>query len=189
MEPSDVALLVVLGSADSGPASVEEIVGVARMLAPQDWHPTADTIRLCAERAILKGLLQPVRCNGDITHVALETTPAGRAAIVDLLRQPIGPSCGGYIRACMSAKLCFLHHLPPAERRGDGEKLARLYRDAIRRLRRLKRLPPPVGSAWCEVRHEIVRMESELAFLDGMRRRYPGEGTFSDSPWNGTQRP
>jgi len=189
MEPSDVALLVVLGSADSGPASVEEIVGVARMMAPQDWHPTADTIRLCAERAILKGLLQPVRCNGDIAHVALETTPAGRAAIVELLRQPIGPSCGGYIRACMSAKLCFLHHLPVAERQCDGEKLARLYRDAIRRLRRLKRSPPLVGSAWGEVRHEIVRMESELAFLDGMRHRHPGEAKLGDGPRNGMQRP
>ena len=188
MEPSDVALLVVLGSADSGPASIDEIVGVARMLAPQDWQPTADTIRLCAERAIIKGLLQPVHCNGATTNVALETTSAGRATIVDLLRRPIGPSCGGYIRACMSAKLCFLHHLPPPERQCDGEKLARLYRDAIRSLRRLKRSPPLAGSAWCEVRHEIVRMESELAWLDGMRR-YPAEDQRNDTTRNGDHKP
>ncbi|MFO1112428.1 MAG: hypothetical protein U1E38_02825 [Rhodospirillales bacterium] len=184
MEPSDVALLVVLGSADSGPASLEEIVGVARMLAPQDWQPTADTIRLCAERAILKGLLQPVHCTGATANIALETTSAGKAAIIELLRQPIGPSCGGYIRACMSAKLCFLHHLPPPERQCDGARLARLYRDAIRRLRRLRRTPPLAGSAWGEVRHEIVRMESELAWLDGMRR-YPGDEPPHDAARHG----
>jgi Putative AphA-like transcriptional regulator len=182
MRPSDVALLVVLGTADSGRASIEDIVGVARMLAPQDWQPTADAIRLCAERAILEGLLQPVPDNGAKTDGALETTTVGRVAIVELLRQPIGPSCGEMIRACMSAKLCFLHHLPLPERGEHGENLARLYRDAVEQLRRLQRLPRPLaGSASCTVRHEIVRMESELAWLDGMRRCCPGNRALDDT--------
>ena len=60
MEPSDLALLVVLGTADSGPTSLEEIAGVARLLAPMDWQPTTDTIEACVERAIVNsGYLRP----------------------------------------------------------------------------------------------------------------------------------
>jgi Putative AphA-like transcriptional regulator len=123
----------------------------------------------CVERAIVKGLLQPVDTNGAGTRIALETTSAGQIAIVELLRRPIARSTGGFIRACMTAKLCFLHHLPLPERGAQGENLARLYRDAIKLLLRLQRLPRPLAaSALHDLRHEIVCMESALVWLDGM---------------------
>jgi Putative AphA-like transcriptional regulator len=182
MKPSDVALLVVLGTADSGPVSLEEMIGAARMLAPRDWRPTADTVRSCAERAILRGHLRPVHGDGAGTDTAFETTAAGRAVIVELLRQPIGPSCSSSIRACMSAKLCFLHHLPQEERPAHGETLAQLYRDAIENLRRSRRLSHASAEvAGCAVSHEIVRMESELAWLDAMRRCQAGNGRLVGS--------
>jgi putative AphA-like transcriptional regulator len=169
MEPADLALLVVLGTADAGPASLEDIAEVARLLAPMDWQPTTDTIRACVERAIAQGLLQPVDSNEADIRTALETTSAGQATIVELLRRPIAQTSGGFIRACMSAKLCFLHHLPLPQRGTESETLAQLYRDAVRLIRRLQRLPRPLaGAALHDLRHEIVCMESELAWLDGM---------------------
>lgn len=169
MEPSDLALLVVLGTADAGPASLEDIAEVARSLAPLDWQPTADTMAACAERALVKGLVRPVGESRGDSGMALETTSSGRAVIVELLHRPIARTSGGFIRACMSAKLCYLHHLSPPERTAESETLAQLYRDAIRLLGRLQRLPRPLaGSALHDLRCEIVCLESELAWLDGM---------------------
>lgn len=176
MKPSDVTLLVVLGTADSGPASLEELVEAARLLAPQDWKPTAETIRLCSEQAVVDGLLQAVP--GDrATGSVLRATAAGRAAILDLLRQPIDESCGGLTGACMSAKVWFLHHLPVAERGRSSQCLSLLYQLAIKQLRRIDRswLPTP-ESATAAFRHEVMRMESELYWIDVMRRACSGSG-------------
>ncbi len=175
MKPSDVTLLVVLGTADSGPASLEELVEAARLLAPQDWQPTPETIRLCSEQAVADGLLQAVP--GDRASGVLKTTAAGRAAIRDLLRQPIDASCGELTGACMSAKVCFLHHLPVAERGSSSQSLSLLYQLAIKQLRRVDRywLPTP-ESATATFRHEVMRMESELCWIDVMRRACSGSG-------------
>jgi hypothetical protein len=181
MKPSDLALLVVLGTANSGPASMEEIIEAARMLAPKDWQPSAEAMRLCAEHAVEGGLLRAARGEATPSGGALETTAAGRAAIVDLLREPIDASCGGLTGACMSAKLCFLHHLPLAERGKSSESLARLYQAGIERLRRLDQSPfPGPELARFTIRHEIIRMESELRWLDAMRRARTGDGRNAD---------
>lgn len=182
MKPSDLALLVVLGTADSGPASMEELIGAASMLAPRDWQPTTEAMRLCAEQAVEAGLLRVSQGEGTLTDDALETTAAGRAAIVDLLREPIDASCDGLTGACMSAKLCFLHHLPLAERGEGRESLARLYESGIERLRRLDQssFPAPEFARFA-VRHEIIRMESELRWLDAMRRARTKDGRSGDA--------
>lgn len=179
MKPSDVTLLVVLGTADSGPVSVEELVEAARLLAPQDWQPTAETIRLCSEQAVADGLLQAAP--GDQTPSGvLTTTAAGRAVILDLLRQPIDASCGRLTGACMSAKVCFLHHLPMAERGRSSQSLGLLYQSAINQLRRVD--PPWLPRTECATvafRHEVMRMESEFCWLDAMRRACSASGLSS----------
>jgi hypothetical protein len=170
-----VVLLAVLAAADNGPASLEDVAEVARLLAPStDWQPTTETIGTCVERAIDRGLLRPVERGCADDRMVVETTSAGRTVIVELLRQPIGRSSGGYMRACMSVKLCFLHYLPSTERSAQSDQLAELYREAIEPLRRLQhQLRPPAGAALLDLRYEMVCMESELAWLDGMRRWPP----------------
>lgn len=166
MEPSDLVLLVVLGTAGRAPTSLKEVAATARLLAPQDWQPTADTICGAVRRALADDL---VTMSGTGAATTLKTTPLGRLCLVDLLRKPIPRSTGGFIRTCMSVKLSFLDVLPQPERGAHADELAHLYRDAIAVLRRLERLPRPfAGPALDEMRHEIVRMESELTWLDGM---------------------
>ena len=170
-----MVLLVVLAIADNGRVSLDDVTEVARLLAPStDWQPTAETIGACVERAIARGLLRPVESSCPDNRMTLETTSAGRMVIVDLLRRPIARSSGGYMRACMSIKLCFLHYLPSTERSAQSDQLAQLYREAIEPLRWLQHLlRPPAGVALHDLRYEMVCMESELAWLDGMRRWPP----------------
>ena len=52
LEPSDLALLIVLGTADRNPVSLAEIASTAKLLAPQDWQPTTETIGAAVERAL-----------------------------------------------------------------------------------------------------------------------------------------
>ena len=161
MEPSDLALLVVLGTADAGSASLKDITEAARSLAPMDWQPTAETMRACVARALVKGLLQPVDGSGGDAGSALATSAAGRAVIVELLRRPIARTNGGFIRACMSAKLCFLHHLPPTERRRE--------RDPKVAVPRRHQAPPPVAAAAAPARRRSVARPSSRDRLPGIR--------------------
>lgn len=168
MHPSDLAMLVVLGTAHGYPASPEAVATAARQLAPQDWQPTGDIIGSAIERAIARGLVTGGR-EPDAATAAVQTTPLGHLRIVDLLRKPIPRSTGGFVRACATAKLCFLHHLPQTERSDHAEQLAELYRGAMALLLRMKQLPRPLaGSVLEDLRFELIRMESELAWLDGL---------------------
>ena len=168
MQPSDLALLVVLGSACGCPASPEVIAGSAKQLAPQDWQPTTDTVGAAIERAIAIGLVTvDDDAKADIT--AVRTTPLGRLEMIDLLCKPIPYSTGGFVRACMTAKLRFLHHLPKPERTDHAKDLAQLYRDAIEVLGRVRQLPRPLaGPVLDHLRNQMGCMESELAWLDSM---------------------
>ena len=173
LEPSDLALLIVLGTADRNPVSLAEIASTAKLLAPQDWQPTTETIGAAVERA-LTGRLVALGGEGAISGTGVETTSLGRSRIVDLLFKPIPGSTGGFLRACMAAKLHFLHHVPHPKRSNHAEELAQLYRDAIAFMRRIQQLPRPLaGSALDDLREEMFRMESELAWLDGMAAWQP----------------
>lgn len=173
MDPSDVALLFILGSADPGPARFEDICAAARYVAPQDWQPTSEVIRASAERAIRDGLLFLCRTEG-VGADALETTRLGRAMILALLRKPIPGGGGSFPRTCMTVKLCFLHLLPPPARTAEGAALDGLYRSALDVVRRLQELPPALGGpARVDLRAERVRLESELAWLEAVSRWQP----------------
>lgn len=171
LQPADLVLLVVLGTAGRAPVPLRELAAAARLLAPQDWQPTTETICNAVRRALAGGL---ATIRGETSAPRLEATPLGRVRLAELLRRPIPRPTGGFVRACMSAKLCFLDHLPQPERGDLAEELASLYRDAIEVLRRLRRLPRPLaGPALDELRHEILRLESDLAWLDGMTVWHP----------------
>jgi hypothetical protein len=93
----------------------------------------------------------------------------GRRQIARILRIPMATSIGAFVRACMSAKMCFLHYLPPTERRLQAEELAQHYRDAIAQMRRLQRLPlRRAGTGACDLHQEIVCMESEVVWLEAI---------------------
>jgi hypothetical protein len=167
MDPGDVALLVVLGTAEGSSATMEEVAGTARLLAPQDWQPTSEVLTSCISRALSADLL--TTDSREEANPRLHTTDAGRKCIGDLLRKSIPPGTGGFTRTCMSVKLCFLHHLPALERSEQMRDLMYFYQQelAVRvRLKRLQRPAATTSARW--VCHEIERLESELAWLQGM---------------------
>lgn len=88
MDTSDVALLIVLGTADADATSFENIVSAARLIGPVDWQSTTDGIRGAVERALCDGLVVAI----DDAHgvaPALRTTGRGRREAAVLLRQPM----------------------------------------------------------------------------------------------------
>ncbi|MGF1639786.1 MAG: hypothetical protein ACFCUO_02435 [Rhodospirillales bacterium] len=179
MEPSDVTLLIALGTAGRAPASFADIVAAAKEVAPADWQPTVDTLRATVERAIMDGLIAPRSHDAD-RQTVLSTTPSGRLRIVALLRKPIPRASGGFVRTCMSAKLWSLDHLPPPERGDHVRGLRRLYRDAIDELDRLRRLPAALaGSAAAHLGGDIARLEGDLAWLDAMAA-WPSRGLAAE---------
>jgi hypothetical protein len=170
LSPRDLALLVVLGTAGRAPAPLEDIVAAAKSLAPRDWQPTRETIGGAVARALGEGSL---RLSGTGLETVVTTSPHGRSRLADLLRQPIPRWTGGFARACMSAKLSFLDALAQPERGDRAEDLALLYRDAIETLARLASLPGPLaGPAASVLRHERMRMDCELVWLDAMTLRH-----------------
>jgi hypothetical protein len=173
MDPADVALLFILGSAEPAPARFEDICAAARYVAPQDWQPTSEVMRASTERAIRDGLLFLCSGEGDAAD-ALETTRLGRTMILTLLRKPIPGGGGSFPRTCMTVKLCFLHLLPPPARHAEAATLEALYRSAVDIVRRLQGLPPALGgAARADLRAERVRLESELAWLEALSRCQP----------------
>jgi hypothetical protein len=173
MDPSDVALLFILGTADAAPARFDDICAAARYVAPDDWQPTSEVMRASVERAVGDGLL--FLCSDEATGVQmLETTLLGRSAILGLLRKPIPAGAGGFARTCMTVKLCFLHHLPPLARQAESAALEALYLSAVGIVRSLQQLPPSLGGpAEANLRAERVRLESELAWLEAVRAWRP----------------
>jgi hypothetical protein len=173
MDPADVASLLVLGSAEGEACAFEEICRIARLIAPHDWQPTTEVMVAAADRALRYGLAV-LNEDGDTGTPALKTTERGRDAIFALLRKPIPTGDGSFMRACMSAQLCFLHLLPPPDRSAKAAALAVLYADAIAFVRRLQQLPPSLaGSALQDLRAERMRLESELAWVEGMTAWQP----------------
>jgi hypothetical protein len=173
MNSCDVALLLILGTAEGGATRFEDICTTARYVAPQDWQPTSEVMRTAAERAIRDGLVVLLTDRGSGTEV-LETTRLGQAAIITLMRKTIPQGGGGFARTCMTVRLCFLHLLPPPARDTESAALERLYRRAIDVVRRLQQLPPALaGPAYADLRSERVRLESELAWLEAMNTWQP----------------
>lgn len=163
MDPSDVALLLVLGTADERATPLAQICSVARLIAPRDWQPTTEVIGAAAERAIRDALVVIIDDGGD-DGATLETTALGRRQAAALLCKPIPRTSGSFMRACMSVKLRFLHLLPQPGRCAEIAALAGLYRDAIDFVRRLQHLAPSLaGPALQDLRCELLRLESEAA--------------------------
>jgi hypothetical protein len=168
MDPNDVALLLVLGAADECATPIGDICRLARLIAPRDWQPTRDVITAAAEQAIREGLVVMID-DADGTRSALETTNRGRLRAAALLRKPIARTSGSFTRTCMSVKLCFLNLLPLPDRSAEAIALAALYREAIALVRRLLDLSPMVaGAALQDLRCDLLHLDSELAWLEGM---------------------
>jgi hypothetical protein len=168
MTPSDVTQLAVLGIADRCPTTLTEIVETARTLAPLDWQPTTDTIHATVERSVERRLAEchtPSTPGGGV----LQTTPCGRIRILELLRTPLPAATGGFLRTCISVKACFLDHVPLLERGDLAFELAAVYRQARGIMNHLNQLPHPLaGTALRNLRAEIVRLDSEIVWLEAM---------------------
>jgi hypothetical protein len=166
MTPATLNRLLVLGTASGGPIAMAELCGMARLITPNDWQPTLEALTTAVGQALSDALIVMIE---DALHPspAIETTPLGDEQLKALLREPIPLGRGGFTRACMSAKLCFLHLLPALERGGAAAELCALYHQAIAHVRRLRTRPEwAEGPAQQALRCELARLDSELAWAE-----------------------
>jgi Putative AphA-like transcriptional regulator len=169
LELRDCVALIVFQTADTGLATIDEMRAAAKQMTHGDWAPTTAVVESCAKRLIHDGLLAIVPTTEADLPRGFETTERGRIAIRRLLLRQIPQSQGNFTRLCMGVKLYLFHFLEAHQRRSQIAELSGLYRQTLEQLRRLH---PRQGQPrsfpadyWC---HEIERLESELAWLEGL---------------------
>jgi Putative AphA-like transcriptional regulator len=167
LEPRDCVALIVLQTADTGRATIAEVQAAAKQITHDDWAPTTAVLESCIRVLVRDGLLALGPATETDHPQRFTTTESGRIAMSQLLLRPIPPSQGNFTRLCMSMKLCLFHCLEPSQRRSQIVELSELY---LQTLEQLRRLNPRQGQHrsfpsdyW--LRHEIQRVESELAWL------------------------
>jgi hypothetical protein len=166
MTPATLNRLLVLGTASGGPIAIAELCGIARLIAPNDWQPSVEALTTAVGQALSDALIVMIE-DAFQPSPAIETTELGDRKLKAMLREPIPFGRGGFTRACMSAKLCFLHLLPTPERGDAAAKLCALYHQAIAHVRRLQTRPEwAEGPAQQALRCELARLDSELAWAE-----------------------
>jgi hypothetical protein len=170
LEPQDCVALIVLQTADTGLATIDEMKATAKQMTHGDWAPTTAVLESCIRHLVRDGRLAIVPSTETDLPRGFAATERGRMAICELLLRPIPPSQGNFTRLCMSMKLCLVHCLDASQRRSQIVELSDLYLHTLEQLRRLR---PRRGQHrsfpsdyW--LCHEIERIESELAWLGGL---------------------
>ena len=170
LEPRDCVALLVLQTADTGRATIDEVQAAAKQMTHDDWAPTAAVLESCIRSLVRDGLLATVSATENEHPQGFAITESGRMAVRNLLLCPIPPSQGNFTRLCMSVKLALLHFLEAHERRSQIAELSAMYGQTLEELRRLRprqgRRRSFPADYW--LRHEIERVESELAWLGGL---------------------
>ena len=173
--PGDLVLLTILGTARGGRTSAQEIVDVAKEIAPDEWQPTGDVIVAGIATSLNARLLRRIESSISDSPVLLEITDIGCRVLRELLHRSLPANRGSFARACVAAKLCFLDDLDPVERSVELERLATQYRSCLESLNR--RSDAPLAEAlvawrgrskrWLD--HEVERLEWELVWLGRLR--------------------
>jgi hypothetical protein len=178
LEPQDCVALIVLQTADTGLATIDEMQAAAKQMTHDDWAPTIAVLESCVRRLVRDGLLGVGPATGTDHPQGFTTTETGRVAISQLLLRPIPPSQGNFTRLCMSMKLCLFHCLDASQRPSQIAELSEMYLQTLEQLRRLRpRQGPgqhrsfPTDYWLC---HEIERLETELAWLGGLENWFAG---------------
>ena len=174
--PSNCVALIVLQTADTGPATINEMQAAAKQMTHGDWAPTTAVLESSIRRLLGDGLLAFVPATETDLQRSFETTEPGRIAINQLLLRPIPRSQGNFTRLCMSMKLCLLHCLDASQRRSQIAEFSTLYLQTLEQVRRLRprqgqKRSFPTDYWLC---HEIERLESELAWLGGLETWFAG---------------
>jgi Putative AphA-like transcriptional regulator len=140
------------------------------LFSDQEGRRHTAVVESCAKRLIHDGLLAIVPTTEADLPRGFETTERGRIAIRRLLLRQIPQSQGNFTRLCMSVKLYLFHFLEAHQRRSQIAELSGLYRQTLEQLRRLhpRQGQPRSFPADYWLCHEIERLESELAWLEGL---------------------
>jgi Putative AphA-like transcriptional regulator len=176
LEPHDCVALIVLQTADTGLATIDEMQAAAKQMTHDDWAPTMAVLESCIRSLVRDGLLAVGPATETDHPQGFTTTERGRIAISLLLLRPIPPSQGNFTRLCMSMKLCLFHCLEASQRRSQIAELSKLYLQTLEQMRRLRPRQGqhrsfPTDYWLC---HEIERVESELAWLGGLENWLAG---------------
>ncbi|MGZ8410910.1 MAG: hypothetical protein ACXWVS_13495 [Hyphomicrobium sp.] len=99
LAPQDCVALIVLQTADTGPATIDEMQAAAKQMTHGDWAPTTAVLESRVRRLAREGLLAFVPPTETDLPRGFETTEPGRIAIDQLLLRPI-PRSQGTLRGC-----------------------------------------------------------------------------------------
>ena len=131
LEPQDCVALIVLQTAHTGLATIEEVQAAAMQMTHGDWTPTMAVLESCIRRLVRGGLLALGPATETDHPQGFTTTESGRIAIGQLLLRPIPQSQGSFTRVCMTMKLCLLHCLDASQRHLPIAELSELYRHCL----------------------------------------------------------
>lgn len=176
LAPQDCVALIVLQTADTGPATIDAMQAAAGQMTHGDWAPTTAVLESCVRRLVGEGLLAFGTSTDPDLARGFMATERGRIAIGQLLLRPIPPSQGSFTRVCMTMKLCFLHCLDASQRHVPIAELSELYRRTLEQLRRTapRQRGPRSFPADYWLSHEIERLQSEVAWLQGLENWFAG---------------
>jgi hypothetical protein len=128
--------------------------------------PSLDLMGTSLEVLRYEGLVAAFDGQGMTDNASLRVTPAGLAALQDLLQAPLRAPLGDINRLNLLLKLRFLHHLPTAQRVAQIALIAASLESELARLDDLRRRHtggPRLFLDWLD--HDIAALTTRLTQL------------------------
>jgi DNA-binding PadR family transcriptional regulator len=179
--PAEAIRLAALGLLAEAPRRYADLAAAVRHFTGRIVGPSLDLMGTSLELLRYEGLAETADTSDD---PPLRLTPAGRAALAELLRAGLRAPVNDLARLGLVLKLRFLHHLPEAEQVEQLGLVIGAYEQELARLEDLRATDgaaPGLFRDWLE--HDIGEVRVRIAWL--ARRR----GSLAEPLKTGAGRP
>jgi DNA-binding PadR family transcriptional regulator len=161
--PTEAIRLAALGLLAEASRRYGDLAAEIRYFTSRIAGPSLDLIGAPLELLRLEGLVAAADGEGMADNARLEITPAGRAALEQLLQARLRAPLGDYNRLVLLLKLRFLHHLPAGEQRAQTALIAESVESELARLKDLRRHDARAPRAFLDwLDQDITALETRL---------------------------